>query len=325
MRETILLLRNRLKIANNYVASIRDHLLIHFLVFVGIVVFLILGGTVFFYYLFSILNRQEEFGALLMNRLIAMVMMTFFSMLIFSNLIITLSTTYISREIEYFMGQPIPHRSIFFVKLVESTVYSSWAFAILSLPLFISFGMVRGVSVWFYPSVAALVLPFLIIPAGIGALLTMLLSAFLPARRALKWTVALVALGIALSIAVVRLTGMGSEILSSANVESFTQILSLLKIGSNLWSPHFWITRGMLALAEKNWTEFLYWLAMTVSTALMLLQVCAWLAPRLYYRGWCLANETAAGRNGRKTLAESCSTPSSGALDSCSHLPAHWS
>ena len=301
MRHTYLLLKNRVKIANNYVAGIRDHLLIHLFVFIGVVCFLILGGTVFFYHIFSFLNRQEEFGTLLMDRLIGMVMMAFFSMLIFSNLIITLSTTYISREIEYFMGQPVQHRSIFFVKLAESIVYSSWAFAILSLPFFISFGLVRGVSLWFYPLVILLIIPFLIVPAGIGALITMLISAFLPARRALKWTFGFVAVGITASIVLVRLTGIRSA-LFSGNVESYTQILTLLKVGQNFWSPHFWITRGMIALAENNWKEYFYWLALITSTSLMLLQVCAWLAPALYYRGWCLANETAGSRNGHFSI-----------------------
>jgi ABC-2 type transport system permease protein len=196
------------------------------------------------------------------------------------------------------MGLPVPHRSIFFVKLAESMFYSSWAFAILSLPIFVSYGLVRSVPVWFYLGIAALVLPFLVIPAGIGALLTMLLSALLPARRALKWTVALIAVAIAGSVALVRFSGLQPRLLAGS-VESFTQILNLLKLGSNLWSPHYWVTRGMLALGEGRWGEALYWFALIVSTALMLLQVCAWLAPALYYRGWCLANETGGARNNR--------------------------
>ena len=43
--------------------------------------------------------------------------------------------------------------------------------------------MVREVSFWFYPGVLLIIAPFLVIPAAIGALITMILSAFLPARR----------------------------------------------------------------------------------------------------------------------------------------------
>jgi ABC-2 type transport system permease protein len=296
MRQTTLILLTRFKIANNYVAGIRDHLVIHLFVFLGVVGLIVFGGMAFFYLLFHWLDSKEDFGALLMDRLITMVIMAFFSMLIFSNLIVTLSTTYISREIEYLMSQPVSHRSIFFVKLVESIFYSSWAFAILSLPLFMSFGIVREVSLWFYPLIGALVLPFLVIPAGLGALITMVLSAFLPARRALKWTIVLVAMATLLGVAAIRIAG-AHTILFSPEI-SFSQVLNILKVGSTVWSPHYWFTAGMLALGRSDWKEFLYWLAMISSTALMLLQVCAWLAPPLYYRGWCLARETGSARGG---------------------------
>jgi len=291
MREIALILRARLRIANNHVASIREHMWIHLFVFLGVIFFLLAGGAAFFHRLFRYLHAQEDFGDLLMDRLVGMVIMTFFSMLVFSNLIITLSTTYISRDVEYFMSQPVAHRSIFFVKLFESIVYSSWAFAILSLPLFISFGIVRNASLWFYVLLPVLILPFLIVPAGIGALMTMVLSALLPARRALKSSAILVGLVILTLILVVRYSGAFRP-LFRLNEENFTQILNLLKVGGTIWLPHYWITRGMLALARADWMEFVYWFLMTSSTALMLLQLCSWLAPGLYYRGWCLTRES---------------------------------
>lgn len=298
MSTTALILKTRWKIANNYVSAIRSHLWFHFVVFVGVVLFLIVGGSATFHLLFDFLNRQEDFGVLMMNRLVGMLMMTFFSMLVFSNLIITLSTTYISREVEFHMSQPIPHRSIFLVKLVESMVYSSWAFVILSLPFFISFGLVREVSAWFYPLVFLLIVPFLAIPAGIGSLLTMTMSAFLPARRALKWAVVLVGFTIIAGVILVRKAGIGSRFFSGG-VESFTQVLNFLKAGSVTWAPHHWFTQGMLALSTGQWREAAYWSAMIVSTALMTIQVCLWLAPKLYYRGWCLATDTGTSTRGK--------------------------
>ena len=295
MRATTLILRTRWKIANNYVAGIRRHLWFHLAVFLGVILFLMVGGSATFHLLFDFLNRQEDFGALMMNRLVGMLMMTFFSMLMFSNIIITLSTTYISQEINFHMSQPVPHRSIFLVKLVESIVYSSWAFVILSLPFFISFGLVREVSPWFYPLIFLLVIPFLVIPAGIGAILTMVMSALLPARRALKWAVALAAFAILAIVILVRLSGIGSRFFLG-EVESFTQILSFLQAGKVVWAPHHWFTQSMLALSKGEWKQAAYWAAMIVSTALMILQVSFWLAPYLYYRGWCMATDSGAPR-----------------------------
>ncbi|HNY27510.1 MAG TPA: hypothetical protein PLA90_09955 [Candidatus Sumerlaeota bacterium] len=297
MRNVLLILRTRMRIVDNHLSNIRQHLVIHLAAFLFMVLLLFAGGTAFFYYLFSRVSELEEFGILLMDRLVGMVMMTFFGMLVFSNLVITLSTTYISREIEYYMSLPVRHDSIFSFKLMESIFYSSWGFAILAIPFFLSFGLVRGASFWFYPGMFLLILPFLTIPASLGAILTMTLCAWLPARRTLKWSVALVFLGAAASIAIVRLTGVGSALFRE-DMQSFTQVLSMLRVASTLWSPHAWVSQGTLALIRGEGKEFAYWLAVLVSTALMLMQVCRWLAPVLYYQGWCLARDSSASRPG---------------------------
>ncbi len=297
MRNVLLILHTRMRIVDNHLSNIRHHLVVHLVAFLLMVLLLFVGGTAFFHYLFSRVSELEEFGVILMDRLVGMVMMTFFSMLVFSNLIITLSTTYISREIEYYMSLPVRHDSIFSFKLMESVFYSSWGFAILAIPFFLSFGLVREASLWFYPGMFLLILPFLVIPACLGAILTMTLCAWLPARRTLKWSVALVFLGGAASIAIVRLTGAGS-VLFREDQQSFTQILSMLQVTSTLWSPHAWVSQGTLALIRGQWKEFAYWLAVLVSTALMLIQICLWLAPALYYKGWCLARDSSASRPG---------------------------
>ncbi|HBF35401.1 TPA: hypothetical protein DDW35_12640 [Candidatus Sumerlaeota bacterium] len=290
MRHTVLILKTRLRIANNYVIGIREHMWVHLIVFLGVIFALIAGGSAIFTFIFRFLIQQEDFGQLLMDRLIGMVMMAFFSMLIFSNLIITLSTTYISREIDYYMSQPVPHETIFFVKLIESIVYSSWAFAILSVPLFLSFGIVRNTGLSYYLLVPLLLIPFLFIPAGIGALVTMLVCAFMPARRTLRWSAALLILALVAGGAVFRFGG-SYESMFSLNHESFTQILQMLKTGSSAWMPHYWVTAGLLALSKAQWGEFTYWFLMILSAALLLLEICLRLAPLLYYRGWCLARD----------------------------------
>lgn len=306
MSEVVRILRNRLKIADNHLVTLRRHLVVHLAVGLAVMAVLIAGGTSFFHLLFFQVTQLEDFGEVLVNHLVGMVMMVFFSMLVFSNLIVTLSTTYVSHEVEFLMGQPVRHRSIFFVKLAESAIYSSWGFAILAVPFFLAFGHTRPVHVGvsFYGGTALLLIPFILIPAVIGGILAMVLNAILPARRTLKWTVLVVFLGVAATLGVLRLTGVGSA-LFRGDIQNFTKILELLQMGYSLWAPHTWVTQGILAVARGDWHAWAYWLAMLASTALMLMQVAAWLAPRLYYRGWCLARQSpsqrgpGAGRAGR--------------------------
>ncbi len=298
------ILRLKYHILNNHIIDIKKHVYFHMLVGFGILFVLVFGGTGFFYFLFKFLMSQEVFGPLLMDMLIGMVFLAFFSMLIFSNLIITLTTAYISKETDFFISLPIKFKDIFLVKFAESAIYSSWAFAILSLPFFIAFAQSRDLNMVFYPMVILLLIPFVLIPAGIGAFITMIISALFPARHTRLLSIVLAFVAIAFSILMVRLMGFKSFV-SVSQEEQFSQIMAFLNIGSVPILPNFWLTKGVLAaaaFAAKNITlsaakpfllTYLYWLAMLLSTALMMVQISIWLIKPLFYKGWALSRESA--------------------------------
>ncbi len=290
-------LRARWAMLENMVRKIRSYLWIH--VGIGFLVLfsLLLGGGVLFYAMFEFLLRQEPFGAPLMERLVAIVLLAFFSMLIFSNLIITLTTTYISRDTEFLFSYPISARSVFGIKLAESIFYSSWAFVLLSLPLFTAYGVAKGTPWQYYPLAIMLGIPFLIIPAAMGAVFTMLISAFLPARRARGYSIGLVLLGIGLAVGIARLMGLRS-LVAEAELDDFSQIMNLLNVGSAPLLPNYWLARGLKAASDGEWSTCLWWGWCLLITAAAILQICMWLAPVIYYRGWVLAREAAsASRN----------------------------
>ena len=296
-QHTFLVLKTKWTIAQNAVRHMKSHLYVHFAVGLLMVFMLVGGGTGLFWVVFRTLMRQQVFGAPLMDRLVGIVLLVFFSMLLFSNLIITLSTTYISKEVEFLMALPISRQSIFRQKLVESIIYSSWAFALLSFPLFMSFGMVRHTPWYFYPLIAVLVLPFLVIPASLGAIVTMVMTSILPARKTRILTVGLGIASLTGSVLMAKVTGL-SQLLARADQSDFLQIMNALAVGNSPMLPSAWLSNALLAIAppdaaDRNMGAFFYWLGMLVATALFLLEVCRWLVPPLYYRGWCLSRDAA--------------------------------
>jgi len=298
MSATSLILRAKYRIANNALAGIRSHLWIHLFVGLGLVFVLVGGGTAFFYSLFRFLMEQPIFGPPLMDRLVGLVLLAFFTMLTFSNLIITLSTTYISREVEFLMGSPVAFREVFNVKLTESIIYSSWAFAILSFPLFMAYGITREAPWYFYPLTALLVAPFLVIPAALGAIAPMVVAAWLPARRTRTLALVLGAVSMGLMVLLSKAMGFG-RLLASAESDDFLRVMGILNVGSIPLLPNFWLAQGLGSVGPYpreniDFSGYLFSLGTLVSTALFLLQVCHWLVPRLYYRGWCLSKESSA-------------------------------
>ncbi|MEO8377369.1 MAG: hypothetical protein ABI579_06835 [Candidatus Sumerlaeota bacterium] len=289
--------RLKLRIAVNAVRHIKSHLYLHAVVGVGLLVFLLVLGIGIFHFIFSFLMKQPVFGAPLMDRLVGIVFLIFFSMLLFSNLIITLSTTYLSREVEFLMGLPISRQSIFRQKLIESVVYSSWAFAMLSVPIFVSFGVVRHAPWYYYFLIVFLVVPFLLIPASLGAIVTMFLTSFLPARKTRTLAIVLGVVSLGATFAIGKITGLG-KMLASADQQDLLQIMNTLGIGNLPLLPSAWLSNALQAIAptdpsDRNLGAFLYWLAMLLATALFLLEVTRWLVGPLYYRGWSLSRDAA--------------------------------
>ena len=272
----------------------KGHLWIHVLMGLLVLIFLVGGGMGFFFALFDFLLSENivQFGKPLLQHLMGIIFLAFFSMLVFSNIIITLSTTYISRELDFYIPLPVERRNIFVIKLVESIVYSSWAFAILSFPILMAYGAASEVPAFFYPLTIISIVPFLIIPAALGAMITMVISAYLPARKTRIASLVLAGGSILATVIMVRIMGI-RRLFSLTDIKDFGQIMGFLTLGSQPTFPNYWFTQGMFAAGSGDLKSWFYWFAVLLSTALMLLQVCWWMVPRLYYRGWCLARETA--------------------------------
>ena len=126
----------------------------------------------------------EGLGDLLAIRLLSMILLVFFSILVFSNIVTSLSTFYISGELEILHSSPVPITDIYRSKFIETIIDSSWMVLIYGLPVFIAYGMVFRVTSAYYLVLLLAVIPFLIIPAGMGIMVTILLVNAFPARRA---------------------------------------------------------------------------------------------------------------------------------------------
>jgi hypothetical protein len=59
-------------------------------------------------------------------QLLLIILLTFLSMLLFSNLVASLSTFFLARDLELLHGAPVSRDKFFFARLIQTTVNSSW-------------------------------------------------------------------------------------------------------------------------------------------------------------------------------------------------------
>src|SRR5438128_12388913 len=124
-----------------------------------------------------------ELGPALAYQFLLIILLTFFSMLLFSNLITALSTFFLARDLDLVLATPISLDSFYYSRLIATTVNSSWMVLFFSLPVFAAYAEVFSGGVSFYLWVVLILPLFFLIPASVGVLVTHLLVYFLPAKR----------------------------------------------------------------------------------------------------------------------------------------------
>lgn len=206
-----------------------------------------------------------------------------FLMLIFSNAVISYSSLFRSNETKYLITCPIKHETIFLHKYVESLIFSSWAFFVLALPLSLAYGLVIEAGPGFYFSSVCFFGFFSMIPAAIGALLALVVSAMVPAKP----TKALVAL-IAASLAVI--VWLVAQILNTTH-EGYDSawvygILDKIRFVRSEFVPSYWVSKGLESSARGKWLDASYFLGLVASNGLMATLFGIWTARRLYRSAW---------------------------------------
>ena len=285
-RELWLLGRLRWQLArNSLVSHVRQHYWRLLLLTTVAGLFLIGDYAFFFRLLRHISSMPGELGPLLMGQLLHMIFLTFFSMLIFSNTVTSLSTIYLSSDLLVLMSSPLRLTNVFVSKFVQTLLYSSWMVLLFGLPIFIAFGQVQQATPAYYVWLIPTLLPFLIVPAGLGILGTMLLMRYFPAQQTHK---ALTVLSVCFMAALVMLIRFlrPERLVREAPDEVLMQFLDSLKTPDLPLLPSTWAAKALLAGSDATPSDAVGDIALLWGGALLIFALTVWVASQVYYTGW---------------------------------------
>ena len=157
---------------------------------VGKALLLVIVGGCFwmgvFWALFKMLlyfRGIEELGPLLAGKLLGLVLLSFVSILILSNVITALSSFFLAKDLDLLVSAPVDWLRLYLAKLGETLVHSSWMVGLMSVPILTAYGVVYGGGLLFIPYALAVFLPLLALPAVFGSAVTLVLVNVFPARR----------------------------------------------------------------------------------------------------------------------------------------------
>ena len=278
----------KLRMARHQVASVRHESKLKVGVITVAAFMLWWGAFALFYAGFNYLGTfnndpslKFNLGSLLMSRMLSILTFSLFFLLIFSNVLVAFSTLYRAREVVYLLQGPISYRDFFYARFFECVTFSSWSLAFLGSPLMLAYGLSLHAPAAFYLAVVLFYVPYVVVPACIGCVITMVLVRVFPRLNMLTMFIlgaAAVGMLFVMIASTFRDTELGDDILSS-----FGQFAQRTQ---SPYLPSHWAAEGILSASRSDLAGSAFWFLLLTSTALVFMLGAGAVAERLFFPGW---------------------------------------
>src|SRR5262249_18048661 len=225
----------------------------------------------------------------------------FLSFVAFSSVVSALSTFFLSEDLRLLLATPVPASRLFYSRYARTVVQAGWMVAAFVLPILVAIGLARCAPLASYVTAAATVLPFLLIPAAFGCLVTLVLVNTFPARRARD---VLMLMGVLFAIGLVMLLRFlrPERLLNVQALPDVTAFFATLQSPVTPLLPSFWAGEALFASLQGTVDGLHLGALWTPGLALTVLARAAF--GRFYFTGWSKAQEARKARFTRLAALE---------------------
>ena len=258
-----------------------------FLAVIGVLFWAFIFGLV--YKLLAYFRGIPEIGPLLSGKLLGLMLVSFFAILLLSNIITALSSFFLAKDLDLLVSGPVDWLRLYGAKLLETVIASSWMVALMVIPVFTAYGIAYSGGWGFGFFAVAVVVPFLVIPAVIGSAITLTLVNIFPARRTrdiLSVVAVVAAAGIVLLFRLVR----PEQLANPDKFKSLVDFVAVLRTPTSPLLPSEWIQRSVMGVltGKPDWLAvYMLW-----TTAAAFVVLGALLHRALYVTGFSKAQES---------------------------------
>ncbi len=278
------------------------------------VIFLSVLAIIFFiviYYLFTkvllYFSSIPLFGNFLIKKLLLILFLTFFFFLIFSNLITSLSTFFLSGEMNLIIAKPVPLSQIYYARLLLSLIESSWMVLILALPILFAYGNVYSAGASFYIKGLMTLIPFLIICSVLGTFITTLIVSVFPARRIRDFLV-IISFIILGGLYVLFRILQPEKLINPEIFKNIADYFTSLSVPDSYLLPSVWLSETIMYYLTGKGEGFFYFLLLT-STACAFLVLGEFLNSKIFPSAWTKAQEAKGTKVARGFIFELLTSP----------------
>ena len=263
----------------------------------GKLAILLIVGSVFWagvygvlYLILRYIRGVEEVGPLLASKILGVSLLTFVSILILSNVITALSSFFLAKDLDLLVAAPVDWLRLYFAKLGETLVHSSWMVALMSVPILAAYGVVFRGGLLFIPYAVAVFVPLLVLPAVFGTALTLILVNIFPARRT-RDLLSIIALGAAGGVILLFRIIRPEQLARPEGFRTLLDFIAVLRTPTSPFLPSEWAANALMSFLRGSVDPLPLLLLWTTAAAFVTLG--ALLHQRLFATGFTKAQEGA--------------------------------
>jgi ABC-2 type transport system permease protein len=198
------------------------------------------------YFVLKYFRGVEELGPLLAGKLLGLMLLSFISILILSNVITALSSFFLAKDLDLLVSAPVDWLRLYLAKLGETLVHSSWMVALMAVPIFAAYGAIYHGGLLFPLYAVLMILPLLVLPGVIGSALTLILVNIFPARRT-RDLLSLIALGAAAGVIMLFRIIRPERLARPEGFRNLLDFIAVLRTPTSPFLPSEWATNGIMS------------------------------------------------------------------------------
>src|SRR5256886_9742924 len=263
----------------------------------GKLIILVLVGGAFWAGVFTVLYRilkalraVQELGPLIPGKMLGLILLSFISILVLSNVITALSSFFLAKDLDLLVSAPVDWLRLYLAKLGETLLHSSWMVALMAVPILTAYGVVfKGGPLFALYAILAIV-PMLVLPAVLGCAIPLILRNIFPARRT-RDLLSIIALGAAGGVILLFRVIRPEQLARPEGFRNLLDFVILLRGPTSPFLPSEWAAQAIMGFLRHELDPLPLVLLWTTAAAFVALG--AVLHRALYAQGYAKPQEGA--------------------------------
>lgn len=267
------------------------------------------GTFLFSYNTIQFVIDEMKIGSFLLHRFSSILLFVFFLSISAGNIVVAYSIMFKSDEVYYLITRPIEFEKLFFLKMIESILYSSPTFLLIGSTILIGYGVYYKLSWFFYPfAIIFVFLPFVFVSAFLGVIILTLLIQ-VAGKIGIRWTIfSLIAIYLTLLTGFFRIINpknLVNEVMKYyPNLDFNFSFLDPLFIK---FLPNHWFSEALFWFTKSNFVLSFKFALLINLTSIFLLIVSILIGIKFYYKSFLVSLDLRSKKEIRRSFRKNFS------------------